>query len=119
MIKKSERTVEAYKTAGAYIRMYRQVYSLGFKYLQPVMPKTLWDKWHRIDYHLSGIQDMLERRLFSEHQNDELPGENYIRVFYGDFSPRDEFEAEIIQQALGIIENELVPLLNKPKDVEE
>lgn len=110
MKNKSERTLEDYKTAGAYLRLFKYVYHLGWDYLQPVMPKVLWNWWHKIgDKILCHIQCELENRLFQEHGDEEHPGENFIRVFYGEIGMAVlPDEAEYNERALAITRKEIV-----------
>ena len=106
---KTERTLEDYKTAGAYLRLFKYVYHLGWEYLQPVMPKALWDHWHKIgDKILCHIESELEHRMFLEHGLEEQPGENFIRVFYGelDMSTLPD-EVAYQEQALAITRKEI------------
>ena len=119
MKSKKERTLACYKTAGAYLRLFKYVYHLGWEYLQPVMPSPLWDRWHRIQNTLDTVQNELEGMMFREHGTEEKPGENFIRVFYGvlEGAQRPD-ENEYQKEACEIIEREIVGKLpNFKKEV--
>lgn len=111
---KSERTLEDYKTAGAYLRLFKYVYHLGWEYLQPVMPRAQWDRWHNIgDKILANIQNELENRMFREHAKEECPDEDFIRVFYGSELSATPLHKERAyqEQALYIVQKEIVDRL--------
>ena len=86
MKSKSERTREAYLTAGAYLKLFKYVYHLGWEYLQPVCPKSVWNLWNDIDDRkLIRIKDELERRMMEEHpEMEKQEGRNYTHVFYSE-----------------------------------
>ena len=115
MLDKHERTLEMYKYAGAYLRLFSYVKFLGYEYLQPISTKSLIHKFDKGN--ISDIRDELERRMLQDFP--EFALDDFIPVFYGSMHGAftslnpDGMDAEITRRSRDIFEKQFMQAFQK------
>lgn len=93
MEKKSERTLDRYKTAGAWMRLCKSVLSRTFTECSSVLRARDYDSFCKLNQRLEDLCSKAEDNMFDDYPTLDT---KYIDIFYGDASidPRNDVDAE-------------------------
>ena len=101
MLDKKHATMEAYKRAGAEIRLMKQLGAKLFSDASRILDISERNRLERAWDIIGDLSDRAEKHMFKHHP--ELD-ENHIDVFYGclNAEPKNVIDAEMIERAKGV-----------------